>query len=75
VIAEALQVSREFGRERKKLCIEALDLLDGCTSVLGEVEDVDLTLREHDAHTDSRVSEGVDGVSGARVGIAFETDG
>jgi len=75
VIAEALKVSREFGRERKKLRIEALDLLDGGTSVLGEVEDVDLTLREDDAHTDSRVSEGVDGVSGARVGIAFETDG
>ena len=43
------------------LGIETLDLLDARACVLGEVEDVDLAVREDDPHADHGVSQRVDG--------------
>jgi hypothetical protein len=41
---KALQVLRHLSRERKVARIKALDLIDAGAGVLGEVEDVDLTV-------------------------------
>ena len=57
---EALEVPSHFSAQRQIAGIEPLNLLDARPSVLGQVEDVDLSVAENDPHTDCRMAEGID---------------
>ena len=54
------------------LGIEALDLLDAGASVLGEVEDVHLAVREDDPHADCGVTQAVDAALGVGDGVVLQ---
>ena len=53
---EALKISRHLRTQRQIASIEPLDLLDAGPSVLGEVEDIDLSVAEDDPHTNCRMA-------------------
>jgi hypothetical protein len=55
-LPKTLQVLRQLRRERQVACVEAFDLLNAGAGILGEVEDVDLALRENDPHTNRGVA-------------------
>ena len=61
-----MQVLRHLLRHRQMLCVEALDLFDRSSGVLGEVEDIYPSLGQDNPHTDCGVSKRVDGVVGVR---------
>jgi hypothetical protein len=58
--AKTLQVLRHFLRQWEVPRIEALNLLNARSGVLGEIENIDLSLRLYDSHTYCGVSEGID---------------
>lgn len=64
--AEQVQVLRHLLRHGQALRIEALDLLNRGSGVLGEVEDIHPPLGQDDPHADGGVPEGVDCVVGFR---------
>lgn len=61
-----MQVPCHFFRQWKEPCIESLDLVDRCSGILGEVEDVHLALAVDDPHADRSVAQRVEGVLFAR---------
>ena len=60
--SELLKIPGHLGAERQVAGVEPLDLLDAGAGVLGEVEDVDLPLRQDDPHADRRVPQRVERV-------------
>jgi hypothetical protein len=51
----ALKVSRHLSAQRKVLGIEAFNLFNACAGVLGEVEDIDLPVAEHNPYKTCRM--------------------
>ena len=49
--SKALKIPRHFSAQRQIASIEPLNLLHARSSVLGEVEDVDLSVTEDNPHT------------------------
>jgi len=52
----ALKVPCHLSAQRKVSSVEAFDLLNARAGVLGEVEDVNLSVAENDPHTDRRMT-------------------
>ncbi len=71
--AETLQIDRHVTRQRQITRIEALDLINRRSRILGKVEDVYFALRENDSHTNCCVTERVDRVLLPRWNIPFHT--
>jgi hypothetical protein len=72
LLPKTLQVLRHLARKREVLGVEAFDLLDARPGILGEIEDVDLAVRENDPHADRRVTQTIDAAFRLRDGIVFE---
>src|SRR6476620_4944719 len=61
--SERLQIDGHFLRKRQVARVESLNLVDGRACILGEIEDVYLSLRQNDPHAYCRMTDGVYGVN------------
>jgi hypothetical protein len=60
LLPKALEVLRHLARKLEVLGIKALDLLNARPGILGEIENVDLAMRENDPHADRGVTQTID---------------
>jgi hypothetical protein len=70
-LPEALEVSGHLARQRKVARIEAFNLIDAGARILGQVEDVHLTMAQNNSHADCGVPEAVDTAIGVGHEIVF----
>jgi len=71
-LPEALEVSGHLARQRKVARIEAFNLIDAGASVLGQVENVDLTVAQNDSHANRSMAKAVDTSIGVGHGIMLQ---
>jgi len=66
-----LKVPRHLSAEWKVPSIEPFNLIDRGSRILGEVEDIHLTLAFDDSHTDGGMAKRVDGVFVTRIRVGL----